>query len=573
MIEEIEISDLGVIAGATLPLGPGFTAITGETGAGKTMVVTALGLLLGGRADAATVRSGASNARVDGRWVVPESGAVSERVGEAGGDVDPFGSNGDAELTLGRTVTAEGRSRAQVGGRSAPVGVLSELSSHLVAVHGQSDQIRLRSQSAQRDALDRAAGADLDDALTRYRAAFDTWQSHSEELDSLTRDKTARESEAESLRAAMDEIEQAAPQPGEDEHLASTAERLTNLEELRLAAAGARESVSTELADGDDVLALIESARRSLERVVDVDETLQPIAEQLKNLSFMASETAGELSSYLASLDADDSHELEAINERRALLTALMRKHGPTLDDVIATLERGSTRLLELDGDSERIDALTEQVDVDAQELDAAASALTNVRRVTATRLGAAISDELSALAMPDATVVIEVTEKSEYTLSGRDTVAFLLRPHKGAEPRALSKGASGGELSRVMLAIEVVISASDPVPTYVFDEVDAGVGGAAAIEIGRRLALLARHAQVIVVTHLAQVAAFASNHLTVVKESDGLVTASSVTRLEGDARTAEMTRLLSGLADSDSGRAHAEELLELARPESKVIG
>lgn len=573
MIEEIEISDLGVIAGATLPLGPGFTAITGETGAGKTMVVTALGLLLGGRADAATVRSGASNARVDGRWVVPEAGLVSERVAEAGGDVDPFGSSGDAELTLGRTVTAEGRSRAQVGGRSAPVGVLSELSSHLVAVHGQSDQVRLRSQSAQRDALDRAAGADLDDALTWYRTAFDAWQSRSEELDSLTRDKTARETEAESLRAAMDEIEQAAPQPGEDEHLASTAERLTNLEELRLAAAGARESVSTELADGDDVLALIENARRSLERVVDVDETLQPIAEQLQNLSFMASETAGELSSYLASLDADDSHELEAINERRALLTSLMRKHGPTLDDVIATLERGSTRLLELDGDSERIDALTAQVNVDAQELDAAASALTNVRRVTATRLGAAISDELSALAMPDATVVIEVTEKSEYTLSGRDTVAFLLRPHKGVEPRALSKGASGGELSRVMLAIEVVISASDPVPTYVFDEVDAGVGGAAAIEIGRRLALLARHAQVIVVTHLAQVAAFASNHLTVVKESDGLVTASSVTRLEGNARTAEMTRLLSGLADSDSGRAHAEELLELARPESKVIG
>ncbi|WP_166998640.1 DNA repair protein RecN [Paramicrobacterium fandaimingii] len=573
MIEEIEISDLGVIAGATLPLGPGFTAITGETGAGKTMVVTALGLLLGGRADAATVRSGASNARIDGRWVVPETGIVAERVGEAGGDVDPFGSNGDAELTLGRTVTAEGRSRAQVGGRSAPVGVLAELSGHLVAVHGQSDQIRLRSQSAQRDALDRASGAELDSALTRYRAAFDSWQANSAELDVLTHDKETREAEAESLRAAMDEIEQAAPQPGEDDTLAATAERLTNLEELRLAAAGAREAVSTELADGEDVLALIENARRSLERVADVDEALQPIAEQLQNLSYLASETAGELSSYLASLDADDSHELEAINERRALLTTLMRKHGPTLDDVIATLERGSTRLLELDGDSERIDTLTAQVDIDAHELDEAASTLTDCRRATADRLGAAISDELSALAMPDATVVIEVTDKGEYTRSGRDAVAFLLRPHVGTEPRALSKGASGGELSRVMLAIEVVISAADPVPTYVFDEVDAGVGGAAAIEIGRRLAQLARHAQVIVVTHLAQVAAFASNHLTVVKESDGFVTASSVTRLEGDARTAEMTRLLSGLADSDSGRAHAEELLELARQRTKMVG
>ncbi|PFG31084.1 DNA repair protein RecN [Paramicrobacterium agarici] len=572
MIEEIEISDLGVIAEATLPLGPGFTAITGETGAGKTMVVTALGLLLGGRADAATVRSGAANARIDGRWVVPDSGIVAERVVEAGGDIDPFGADGEAELTLGRTVTAEGRSRAQVGGRSAPVGVLAELSGNLVAVHGQSDQIRLRSRSAQRDALDRAAGDELGATLARYREVFDRWQANKAELETLTRDREARETEAENLRAAMDEIEQAAPQPGEDEQLAATAERLTNLEELRLAAAGARESLSTELAEGDDVLALIESARRSLERVVGVDGSLQPIAEQLQNLSYLASEAAGELSSYLASLDADGSNELEAINERRALLTTLVRKHGPTLDDVIATLERGSARLLELDGDSDRIDELTTRVENDTRDVEEAASAVTGVRRRTAERLGAAITDELSALAMPDATVVVDVEDKGEYTRSGRDDVAFLMRPHAGTEPRPLSKGASGGELSRVMLAIEVVISASDPVPTYVFDEVDAGVGGAAAIEIGRRLARLAQHAQVIVVTHLAQVAAFASNHLSVVKESDGFVTASSVTRLQGDDRTAEMTRLLSGLADSDSGRAHAEELLDLGA-ETQMIG
>lgn len=573
MIEEIEIADLGVIERASLPLGAGFTAITGETGAGKTMVVTALGLLLGGRADPATVRSGAANARIDGRWVVPENGAVAERVADAGGDVDPFGDAGEAELTLGRTVTAEGRSRAQVGGRSAPVGVLSDVSGNLVAVHGQSDQIRLRSRSAQRDALDRAAGDDLDAARSRYRDIFDRWRKNSADLETLVQDRDARQAEADDLRAAMDEIEQAAPQPGEDDQLAATAERLTNLEELRLAAAGAREAVSTELAEGDDVLALIENARRSLERVTSIDEALQPIADQLQNLSYLASEAAGEISRYLASLDADDSHELEAINERRALLSTLVRKHGPTLDDVIETLERGSARLLELDSDTERIEMLTAQVEADARELSDAASALTDVRTRTASRLSSAISDELTELAMPDAAVLIEVSDAGEYTRSGRDDVAFLMRPHAGSEPRPLAKGASGGELSRVMLAIEVVIAASDPVPTYVFDEVDAGVGGAAAIEIGRRLARLAQHAQVIVVTHLAQVAAFATNHLSVVKESDGFVTASSVTRLDGDARTAEMTRLLSGLADSDSGRAHAEELLELARPETQMIG
>ncbi|WP_437582144.1 DNA repair protein RecN [Paramicrobacterium sp. CJ85] len=573
MIEEIEISDLGVIAGATLPLGTGFTAITGETGAGKTMVVTALGLLLGGRADAGTVRSGAPNARVDGRWVISEDGAVAQRVREAGGDVDGFGSDGLAELTLGRTVTAEGRSRAQVGGRSAPVGVLTELSEHLVAVHGQSDQLRLKSQAAQRDAVDRAAGDDFDQVLAAYIEVFERWRSHTRELEELMHDRAARAREADELRIAMDEIEQAAPQPGEDDELARTAERLANVEELRNTATLARESLSSELAEGDDVLALLDAARRSVERAASIDDALSPIAEQLTNVSYAASEAAGELSSYLASLDADGSNELEAINERRALLSTLMRKYGPSLDDVIITLERGSARLLELDGDSDRVDELTQAVEDDAEQLRSASERLTDRRRNAAERLGARISDELTALAMPDATVVIEVTDRGEYARFGRDEVAFLLCPHAGSRPRPLAKGASGGELSRVMLAIEVVIAASDPVPTYVFDEVDAGVGGAAAIEIGRRLARLAEHAQVIVVTHLAQVAAFASNHLTVVKESDGFVTRSSITRLDGRQRTEEMARLLSGLSESDTGLAHAEELLELAQSDSRVVG
>ncbi|SEC12130.1 DNA replication and repair protein RecN [Paramicrobacterium humi] len=573
MIEEIEIADLGVIASATLPLGSGFTAITGETGAGKTMVVTALGLLLGGRADSGTVRAGASQARVDGRWIVEDTGHVADRVREAGGDVDAFGGDGLAELTLGRTVTAEGRSRAQVGGRSAPNGVLTELGERLVAVHGQSDQIRLRSQSAQRGAVDRAAGAELDEVLARYREAFARWRSEEQELATLTRERDARSAEAAELREAMDEIEAAAPRPGEDDELAATAEKLTNLEELRLSASAAREAISSELVEGGDVLALIENARRSLERVTEFDDALAPIAEQLANLSYLASEAAGELSSYLASLDADGSNELEAINERRAVLGTLMRRHGPSLDDVIAALDQGSARLLELDSDSDRIEQLTRQVEEDGVLVASLAAETTAIRTRAAERLGTAISEELSALAMPDASVIIAVSDTGEYSRNGRDEVQFLLRAHAGAEPRPLSKGASGGELSRVMLAIEVVISASDPVPTYVFDEVDAGVGGAAAIEIGRRLARLSQHAQVIVVTHLAQVAAFATNHLTVVKESDGFVTHSSVKPLEGEARTEEMARLLSGLSDSDTGLAHAEELLELARSDSRLIG
>ncbi|HWD61819.1 MAG TPA: DNA repair protein RecN, partial [Humibacter sp.] len=249
----------------------------------------------------------------------------------------------------------------------------------------------------------------------------------------------------------------------------------------------------------------------------------------------------------------------------------LVRKYGPTLDEVIERAASGGERLVELEGDEERIGQLTDLVAEDAGEVELLAASVSALRSAAAGTLAAEVSEELSALAMADAEIVVEVTQREEFTLAGRDIVSILLRPHVGAEPRPLGRGASGGELSRVMLAIEVVLAGSDPVPTFVFDEIDAGVGGAAAIEIGRRLARLAQRAQVIVVTHLAQVAAFATNHLGVAKAGDGSVTASSVQQLEGDDRIAEMARLLSGLPDSDSGLAHARELIELAQ--TRAVG
>jgi DNA repair protein RecN (Recombination protein N) len=572
VIEEIEIRDLGVIAEATLPLGAGFTAITGETGAGKTMVVTALGLLLGGRADSGTVRSGQERASVDGRWVVPEQGAVAERVREAGGDVDPFGE-GRAELTLGRSVSAEGRSRAAVGGRAAPVGILSELGERLVVVHGQSEQLRLKSATAQRDALDRFAGAPLAALLGDYAHAFTRWRANRSELDTIRDERDARAAEAATLRETIAAIEVAAPQPGEDDELAARAVRLGNLEALRLAAAGAREALSAEEPDGIDVVGLVGSARRLVDDASDADPALAAIGEQLANIGYLAADVAADLSTYLAEVDADGARELEIVNERRAVLTSLMRSYGPTLDDVIAVLDTGSARLLELDSDDERIEELTRQVAEDEELVTRLADELSGLRSAAAAQLGERVSAELTALAMPDAVLSIAVESTGELTASGRDDVRFLLRPHSGAEPRSLAKGASGGELSRVMLAIEVVIAGTDPVPTFVFDEVDSGVGGAAAIEIGRRLARLAESSQVIAVTHLAQVAAFASNHLSVRKQSDGSVTSSSVVRLEGDERVSEMARLLSGLPDSESGLAHAQELLALSADDSRLLG
>ncbi len=560
MIEEISIRDLGVIGEARLPLGPGFTALTGETGAGKTMVVTALGLLLGERSDSAAIRSGSAQAVVEGRWLIDPEGPVAERVRDAGGELD------GAELILGRSVSPEGRSRAVVGGRSAPVGVLSEVGQQLVIVHGQSDQVRLRSATAQREALDRFAGVELAPLLEEYQAVYRRWQATQGELDVLVAERDRRSREAEELRIAMVEIEAVNPRRGEDEELAERADRLTNLEDLRFAASQAHDLLSSETADeGQDVVGLLASARRQVERVAEHDAALGPIAEGIAAASFTISELSTQLASYLSGLDADGARELEVVQERRATLSALVRKFGPTLDHAIDYLDSGSGRLLELDNDSTRIESLGAEVEADRAMVIELASRITQVRTLAAARLSDRVTAELSALAMANAAITVTVEDRPDYSLTGKDQVSILLQPHPGAEPRPISKGASGGELSRVMLAIEVVLAGTDPVPTFVFDEIDAGVGGASATEVGRRLAHLAESAQVIVVTHLAQVAAFSTNHLVVEKGTDGSITSSNVRLVHAEERTAEMARLLSGNPDSETALAHARELLEAA--------
>lgn len=554
----MRMQGLGVIDDAVLPLGPGFTAITGETGAGKTMVVTGLGLLLGQRADSGAVRAGAAQASVAGVWIVPETGTIAEIVADAGGELEPV-NDGRSELYVSRTLSAEGRSRASVGGRAAPAGVLSALAGELVVVHGQSDQLRLRSAAAQRDALDRFGGAPIARALQAYSTFFDRWRSLDAEIVEISENRDRRGDEAARLREALALIEATAPEPGEDQELAERAERLANAEELRLAASVAHSALTNE--EGEpDASALVAEARRVLERVSDTK--LSEIAASIADIGYRLADIAGLLSAYLADLDETGPHELAAVEERRAALGVLARAHG-SLDEALVVWQTGSQRLADLDDDGERLERLRAERDAVRGELDACAAELTAARTSAAVKLGEAVSEELHALAMPDARLEVAVSGGPE-TAHGRDDVAILLAPHPGAEPRSVAKGASGGELSRVMLAIEVVIAGTDPVPTFVFDEVDAGIGGAAAIEVGRRLARLAEKSQVIAVTHLAQVAAFASNHLSVVKSNDGAVTASSVRRLEGVDREAEMARLLSGLTDSDAALTHARELLSL---------
>lgn len=558
MIDEIQLRGLGVIADAVLPLGAGFTAITGETGAGKTMVVTGLGLLLGQRADSSAVRAGATHASVAGIWTVPEAGGVADIVADAGGELESVGS-GSAELYVSRTLSAEGRSRASVGGRAAPAGVLSALAGELVVVHGQSEQLRLRSTTAQREALDRFGGEPVAAPLESYRLAYARWRALDAEIADVSENRDRRAEEAVRLREALALIEATAPEPGEDDELAARVERLSNVEELRLAASHAHQALSSDDSDSD-AARLVGEARRVLER--STDGALTELAVAIADIGYRIADVTGRLSTYLADLDESGPHELAAVEERRAALGVLIRAHG-SLNEAIALRETGAARLAELDDDGDRLERLESERSAARDELDRLAQELTSARIEAATRLGAAVTEELHALAMPDARLEVAVTPAAEGA-HGRDDVTILLAPHPGAEPRSVAKGASGGELSRVMLAIEVVMAGTNPVPTFVFDEVDAGIGGAAAIEVGRRLARLAETSQVIAVTHLAQVAAFATNHLSVVKANDGAITASSVRRLEGQEREAEMARLLSGLTDSEAALTHARELLRL---------
>jgi DNA repair protein RecN (Recombination protein N) len=562
MVEEVTIRGLGVIDEAVLELSPGFNVVTGETGAGKTMVVTSLGLLFGGRADPQRVRPGADRALIEGRIAVDPASKIIERVEEAGGELD------EGTLIVTRAVSSEGRSRAHLGGRSVPVSMLLTIADDLVAVHGQSDQQRLLQAGRQRAALDRYAGDAVARPLRAYTAAYQRHRQVTALLEELTIRSRERAQEADMLRFGLEEIEKVDPKAGEDAELAAEEERLGHADALRTAATTAHEALlgdaSAAMAAADAV-GLLGAARNALETVRDHDAALAALADRVAEANYLVSDVGTELAAYAESVEADPAR-LAAVQERRAALTGLTRKYGETVSDVLAWAEQSARRLTELDGDDERIDELRAEHDELTGELKELAAELTGARREAAERFSAAVTEELTALAMPHANIVAAVTATDEFGPQGADEVELRLSAHPGAPPLPLHKGASGGELSRVMLAIEVVFAGADPVPTFVFDEVDAGVGGKAAVEIGRRLARLARNAQVIVVTHLPQVAAFADQHLVVEKSDDGSVTRSGVTALDQDGRVRELSRMLAGLEDSELGRAHAEELLDLAR-------
>jgi DNA repair protein RecN (Recombination protein N) len=569
-LSELRIRGLGSIDDVTLEFGPGLTVVTGETGAGKTMVVTGLTLLFGGRADPGRVRAG-GRAGVEGRLVLPADSPVWARAADAGAEPDEDGS-----LILARTVSAEGRSRAHLGGRSVPVGVVAELAEGLLAVHGQTDQLRLTRPAEQRRALDRYAGPEHLELVEEHRTAHAAWRQLADDLDHRRGQARELAQAADVLRHGLEEIAAVAPEAGEDEALDTQARRLGDADALRTVADGARLAlvgdVTGDLGGGADFPQDASSALATAERALagSDDPTLVLLAQDLADAVAVVSDVAVQLAGYVADLDADPARLAEVL-DRRAAITALVRKYaepGEGLAGVLAWAADAEDRLSQLDVSDEALEALQAERDAAREQLAALSTRVTEGRRAAAEGFAAAVGAELAGLAMKNAQVSFRIeSDPAAPGPEGVDEVALLLSPHPGAPARPVHKGASGGELSRVMLAIEVVFAGADPVPVMVFDEVDAGVGGQAAGEIGRRLARLAQEHQVVVVTHLAQVAAFADTHVVVDKSPDTAqgVTATDIRAVQGEDRVRELARMLSGLADSDTGQAHARELLAVA--------
>ena len=562
-LEEITIRNLGVIESASIELQPGLNVLTGETGAGKTMVLTALSLILGGKSDVEKVRTGSDRMVVSGRFALPE--ALALELEESGSEIE------DGSLLITRTVTADGKSRIQLGGAPVTAGRVNELASELVEVHAQSSTNRLTKPAFIREAID--AFGKHQDLLASYQRRFAEHQELSSRVEQLRRDQKNRESEIARISEFMKAFSAVTPESGEISSIENELVRLNSVDELQQAV-----SLSLNTLDTDDysVTSALVNSKRALDHVAGKDATLDKLAQELGDALYNYQETLGGLHRYLSALDADPSR-LEYLQERKAAINSLIKKFGEGSDrsqafeELITRAEASAARIQDLEGGDARIQDLEIELATLFTELSADAAKLSLARRTTAETMQGKITEEVHSLAMPHSAIIVDVQSKeaqsiSDLSVHGADEIQILFTSHEGAAPGAITKVASGGELSRVMLAIEVVLASVNRVSTYIFDEVDSGVGGKAAVEVGRRLKLLAQEAQVVVVTHLAQVAVWADHHLVVRKNESGLVSVSDVIALTESERSVEIARMLSGQEDSATAREHARELLGMVK-------
>lgn len=564
-LEEITIRSIGVIDQAGLEISKGLTVLTGETGAGKTMILTALNLILGGKSESALVRKGNERLLASGRFSIPSEQMSSFE--DAGVTVE------DGELIITRSVTSEGKSKATVNGIAVTAGTLATVGELLVEVHAQAANLNISKSAKQRDLLDKFAGADFETAMGEYTAILTSYHSLKSRINALRKSVDKQDQELAQLREFVSLLSKLKLKRGEYVDISAQIERLSNVEVLRLAGAAATSAVDDEDAGA---LTAIGIARHALDSARGKDGELEAIYGQLSEGFFLIDEARGALASYMHSLEADPV-QLDYLNARKSEINLLVKKYGGTgapeieADALIDRFESSSSAISDLEGGDDRLNEMEVELTGIKKSLVVAAKSLTTMRNEAAIRLNTAVTHEVQQLSMPHTSFVAQVNtvdysalKEADFTSLGCDEVAMFISSHKDAPLVALAKGASGGEMSRVMLALEVVIAASHPVGTYVFDEVDAGVGGKAAIEVGRRLHALSLHAQVIVVTHLPQVAAWADSHFVVTKDIDGSVSQSDVRKVEGENRIEEIARMLAGLENSVSAREHAAELLSL---------
>ena len=542
MLHELHIAGLGVIDDLDLALHPGLNVLTGETGAGKTMVTTGLTLALGARAAASLVRDGAKAARVQARFDAPD-------------DADDWAEDG--EVILARTVSAEGKSTARISGQLATATTLASLGEHLVEVHGQHQAQRLLSPVTQTAFLDRFAGDEHLVALAAYREAFDALRQAADEHDRLREAARDRERELDLLAYQVREIEGIGPQSGESAALAGEETRLAHVERLieHTATAG------TALAGDDDTAGdAVSAAAQALAEAAELDPAAGEVAARARGLAAELAELARDVRDYREALAADPQR-LQQIRERTAELKGLQRKYGETDEDVIAYLAEASERLSQLSGADERLAELAAEVERRQDEVEQRGAVVTTGRSRASADLADAVGGELEELGMPGAVVQVALEPQTPPGAAGFERVELRFAAGPGQSPAPLAKTASGGELSRTMLACRSVLADLDAIPTLVFDEVDAGIGGQAGLAVGRRLARLAQDRQVLVVTHLPQIACFADRHLSVAKH-EGVAT---VAVLDDAERIAELSRMLAGMAESAGAVSHAQELLDEA--------
>ena len=565
-LEEIHLKNIGVITQASLEFDKGLTVLTGETGAGKTMVLTALNLVLGGKSESSLVRSGEERLTASALFSIPKKKIAS---------FENFGIEiEDGSLSISRSVTTDGKSKAIASGVSVSASILSDASDYLVEIHGQSSGLNIAKGSKQRELLDRYAGSSLHKLLINYQDQLTTYQNIKNRITELKKNAASREESLAQLKLFSESFLKLKPVPDELNAIDDEISRLSSVEELRIAVTQAVQSLESEDSGVINSLAL---AKKSLDAVKSKDSKVEKFSDDFNEAFFVLADVVPDLTSYLQSLEADPDR-LDFLQERKSALSAFIKKWADEggadqgLKELIQRHLTISSSLEDLSGGEQRIAELENELVVAKKNLVSSAKELTKERTTSGRQFSSKVSDEMHALSMPHTNLVIEILppnyesglKESDFTTYGCDSVSMFLQTHKDGPLVSLSKGASGGEMSRVMLALEVVLAASNPVGTYVFDEVDAGVGGAAAIEVGRRLHALSKDAQVIVVTHLPQVAAWGDQHYVVQKSSDGTVVSSGVTSVQGDERVSEIARMLAGLQDSSSAKEHAAELLNL---------